>query len=294
VLVQFEDFRNERAYALLARYRDRYLCFNDDIQGTGAMTVGGLIGALRAKGLGFKDILTQRILIVGAGSAGIGVANSISTFMIKQGAVDIADTASRIWLVDQRGLLTSARDPASILPGQEDYLRPEKDMESLSILEVIHQVQPHILLGLSGFPDLFTDDVCRAMASYQDKPIIFPMSNPSSKAEASAERVFRCTDGRAVFASGSPFEDVTLPSGRVCISNQANNMFIFPGLGQGAILGNCQRVSDGMLMAASEALASHLSEEDLAMGMVYPKIGDIREVGGAIAGGIMILWVVVS
>ena len=125
---------------------------------------------------------------------------------------------------------------------------------------------------------MFTEEICREMAKINEKPVIFAMSNPSSKAECTAETAFRCTEGRALFASGSPFDDVTLPSGRQCLSNQANNMFIFPGLGLGAVLGKCRVVSDAMILIASEALASVMSEEDLAVGMVYPKIEDIRKV----------------
>ena len=240
--------------------------------------MAGVMCALRSKGLSFEDMASQRILIVGAGSAGIGVASSLSMAMQKHSRVTAAEAAKSFWLVDQCGLLTSARAPNALLPGQSEFTRGEGHLEGSSLVEVIKAVKPHVLLGLSGVGGLFTEEVCRLMAASQESPIIFPMSNPSAKAECTAEVAFRCTQGRAIFASGSPFDDVTLPDGTFCRANQANNMFIFPGLGLGAVIGRCKKVSDAMLMASAEALANFLSVEDLQKGHVYPVITDIRKV----------------
>eukprot|EP01041_Mallomonas_annulata_P003236 gene3236-6404_t len=287
VLVQFEDFQNERAVALLNKYRYKYLCFNDDIQGTGAMTVAGLMCALRAKGLQPKDLLQQRIVVAGAGSAGIGVVNSIAMAMRHLGASEY-QIKSCFWLIDRKGLLTTGRDEDSLLPGQKEFLRSENKFEGLSLLETVKKVKPHILLGLSGIGGIFTEEICIEMAKVNEKPIIFPMSNPSSNAECTATTAFKSTNGRAIFASGSPYDDVVLSNGTVCKANQANNMFIFPGLGQGSILGKCRFISDNMLMAATKALSQYMSPEDVKKGIVYPSVYDIRKVSLKIAVAVII------
>eukprot|EP00607_Mallomonas_marina_P002851 CAMPEP_0182428456 /NCGR_PEP_ID=MMETSP1167-20130531/23041_1 /TAXON_ID=2988 /ORGANISM="Mallomonas Sp, Strain CCMP3275" /LENGTH=476 /DNA_ID=CAMNT_0024611391 /DNA_START=368 /DNA_END=1798 /DNA_ORIENTATION=+ len=287
VLIQFEDFQNERAVKLLEKYREKYLCFNDDIQGTGAMTVAGLMCGLRSKGLDVKDLMSQKIVVAGAGSAGIGVVQSITMAMKRLGATD-EEAQACFWILDREGVLTRERETKDLLPGQREYLRPEREQEGLSILEIVRTVKPQILLGLSGTSGIFTDEVLTEMGRINEQPIIFPMSNPSSKAECTAETAFRCTEGRAIFASGSPFDDVTLSNGRLCKANQANNMFIFPGLGQGAILGKCHKISDDMLMEAAETLAKFIPSEDAKLGVVYPSVSDIREVSINIATAVII------
>jgi malic enzyme len=284
VLVQFEDFQNERAVKLLKKYRHERLCFNDDIQGTGTVTVAGILCALRAKGLSVGDLVDQRIVIVGAGSAGIGVAHSILQCMQRHG-LSQSEARKLFYFLDSKGLMTTKRLEKSraLLPGQEDFLREETEAEGFSLLEVVKFAKPQIILGLSCVPGLFTPDVCREMAKINDRPIIFPMSNPLSKAECTAQSAFENTDGKAIFASGSPFADVTLQNGKVCYTNQANNMFIFPGVGLGAVLGKCEVVSDEMLMVAAETLANSMSSEDLAVGKVYPNVKDIRKVSRSIA-----------
>mmetsp|Transcript_3328 Transcript_3328/g.5209 ORF Transcript_3328/g.5209 Transcript_3328/m.5209 type:complete len:604 (-) Transcript_3328:144-1955(-) len=295
VLVQFEDFQNERAVALLNKYRNKRLCFNDDIQGTGAVTVSGIICTLRARGLEFKDLINDRIVILGAGSAGIGVATALLNYMVIRCGVTHEEAAKRFWLVDDKGLLTRAREgqedeatgKGRLFPGQKSYLRPEVEQEGAQLMEVVQSIKPTILLGLSGVGGLFTEEICREMGKHNKKPVIFAMSNPSDNAECSAETAFRATEGRAIFASGSPFDDVTLPDGRICKSNQANNMFIFPGLGLGAVLGYCKVISDGMILSASEALAEHLDEEEVRQGMVYPDVETIRDVSLDIAVAVL-------
>ena len=278
-LIQFEDFNNENALTLLKRYRDKCLCFNDDIQGTGAMALAGLLGALRVVGKKDEDLGSQKILIVGAGTAGLGVASSIRYGMEKLGLSFDAASAN-FYLFDDKGLLGSGRK--DLAPAQVSFCR--KDLQDkLSIEQVVDLVKPSIIMGLSGQPQLFSEAAIRKMASYQDKPIIFPLSNPTDRAECTAEQAFKWTDGRAVFASGSPFEPVKLDNGTMCYPNQANNMFIFPGLGLGAISCLAKGVSDSMLYAAAVSLAANLNPELIRDGRIFPKLEDIRTVSQRIA-----------
>ena len=228
--MQFEDIANERAVALLEKYRHHRLCFNDDIQGTGATCVAGLLCALRRMGKNTSDICKQRFVVVGAGSAGIGVADSIVASMVKAGMAE-EDARTQFYFVDDKGLLTARRahSPESLLPGQAKFLQADADKEGASLLETIRLVKPTALLGLSGVSGLFSEEICAEMGSLNEHPIIFPMSNPISKAECTAETAFTATQGRAIVASGSPFDDVTLSDGTVCRPSQANNMYsIFP------------------------------------------------------------------
>lgn len=282
VLVQFEDIQNERAVALLQKYRNTHLCFNDDIQGTGAMTVAGIMCSLRTKGLPLHELVNQRFVVVGAGSAGIGVVNSLAMSMRKLGASE-EKIRSCFHFVDQKGLMTAARNLATLSPGQDQYLRPEKHLEGVSLLKTIQEFRPHVLLGLSGAGGVFTEEICREMSRINTQPVIFPMSNPVSKAECNFEVAFKATNGSVIFASGSPFPNITLDNGEMYYSNQANNMFIFPGLGLGAIVAKCSKVSDGMLIASSEALAKCIPEEDVKRGVVYPRVDTIRDVSRKIA-----------
>ena len=284
-LVQFEDFANERAVKLLAKYRHDRLCFNDDIQGTGATTVGGILCAVRAKGGDVSDICKQTFVVVGAGSAGIGVAKSILQSMVKYG-LSIDEARKRFYFVDDKGLLTTERiknGTENLLPGQLEFLQDQPSEEGSTLIDTIRLAQPSVILGLSGVGGLFTEEICTEMGKINDQPIIFPMSNPSSKAECSAEVAFNATEGRAIFASGSPFDNVTLPNGKVCITNQANNMFIFPGLGLGVVLAKAKYISDEMLMVTAEALAKFVSPSEVASCKVYPDVDDIRSVSKSIA-----------
>jgi malic enzyme len=198
-LVQFEDIQNERAVALLKKYKQKRLCFNDDIQGTGAVTVAGVICALRCKGLEFKDLANERIVILGAGSAGIGVASALLNYMVLRCNLTKEQAAERFWLVDDKGLLTKMRLPSAdgtpgrvkLFPGQDRYLREETAMEGASLLDVVKTAKPTILLGLSGAGGTFTEEVCTEMGKNNDRPIIFAMSNPSSKTECTAEQAFK-------------------------------------------------------------------------------------------------------
>jgi len=273
VLVQFEDFSNANAYPLLHHYRHKQLVFNDDIQGTGAVALGGIYSALRIQKKEAKAITEQRVVCLGAGTAGLGVTFALLNGMKKNG-LSHEEATKNFSLVDNLGLISSNR--AGITTGQAVFAR--KDMEDgLSLLEVVKRVKPTILLGLSGIGGLFTEEVIKEMAKHVEKPIVFPLSNPTDRAECSAEHAFLWTKGQAIFASGSPFKPVQL-DGKTYYPSQGNNMFIFPGIGLGAVATHSKRVSTTMFATAAEVLSSCVSEETLARGQVYPDVNHIRDV----------------
>lgn len=283
-VLQWEDFLKGNAIAQLARFRDRLCTFNDDIQGTAAVVVAGLYGALRITGQSMRD---QRIVLGGAGASAQGIAALIVGAMRDEGLSD-AEARSRISTVDSRGLVTTAR------PALEEfkalYARPHDEIAAYScanrdcvtLEETIRNVKPTILIGTSGTPGLFGEPVVRAMAAVNERPIVFPLSNPTSKSECTALEAIVWSDGRAVVATGSPFAPVTY-GGRTFRIGQGNNAFIFPGVGLGLWLGRVRRVTDEMFLDAARALASMVSDADLADGAVYPTLGRIRECSHAVA-----------
>lgn len=282
-VVQFEDFQTSHAHSLLERYRHEHLVFNDDIQGTAATALAGLVGGLKVRGLPPSALVREKIVLTGAGSAGIGVATQILKAMEKHGLKQ-EDAARNFWILDKDGLITRARPN---LPSHVHlFARSEAETEGMSLLNVVKRVRPTCLMGLSTVGGLFTDEVLTEVGKHCEKPMIFPMSNPTSSSECTAENAQRCTQGRAIFASGSPFQNVEL-DGKTCASSQANNMYIFPGLALGAFLGKTGVVSDGMLMAASEALSKLLTEEELAKGSVYPDLKNIRRISLFMALSVM-------
>ena len=274
VLIQFEDFGNRNAFRLLEKYRDRIPCFNDDIQGTGAVALAGIIGALRITG---GKLSEQRLLFLGAGEAGIGTADMFVTALAEEG-ISAEDARKQCWFVDTQGLLTSDRE--NIADHKLRYARKLAPVESF--LEAIQTIRPTAILGLSGQPGSFPKEVIEAMAEINERPIIFALSNPTSKAECTAEQAYRWSDGRAIFASGSPFDAVKIGDRRL-VPGQGNNVYIFPGVGLGAIVSHSRRVTNEMFLAAANSLAKQVSESDLAMGNVYPPLARIREVSAKIA-----------
>ena len=283
VLIQFEDFSSNHALTLLETYRRNQLCFNDDIQGTGATAVAGVLSALRGAGARLSE---QRIMIVGAGSAGTGVAVTLLQAMITEsdGALDSDGASDRFVMLDEHGLLGDGRQGLDM----HQALFQHHDMEDgLTIEQTVDAFQPTILLGLSGCAGLFTEPAIRSMASACEQPIIFPLSNPTSKSECSAEQAVQWSEGRCIFASGSPFDPVQY-DGRTISTSQCNNMFIFPGLGLGAVLSKSTRVSQNMLQASSLALADSLTDEERSLGQVFPSVNRIRDVSARVAAGVML------
>ena len=273
-LLQLEDFGNCNAFRLLKKYRDTLCLFDDDIQGTGAVALSGLLAALRITGGNLAD---QRVLFFGAGQAGIGIGNTIAAAMIDQG-LPIEQSHSNCWFFDTKGLLVDSRQ--DIPTQKQPFAHDHAPMTSLS--DAIRQLQPTALIGCAGQGGAFTEDVVRLMASQQERPIIFALSNPTTKAECTARQAYEWSDGRAVFASGSPFEPVQLDN-RTFVPGQGNNAYIFPGVGLGASLARSRRVTDEMFLAAARVLAGLVTDEDLDLGRVYPGLSQIREVSARIA-----------
>ncbi len=274
VLIQFEDFGNINAFRLLDKYSDKVKCFNDDIQGTGAVALSGIMGALRISG---GKLSEQRLLFLGAGEAGIGTADSFVAALVEEG-IPIDEARKQCWFVDTQGLLNSNRE--NIAPHKQRFARDLPPIDNF--LEAVNTLKPTVILGLSGQPGSFPKEVIEAMAAINKHPIIFALSNPTSKAECTAEEAYRWSKGRAIFASGSPFDSVKY-GGKTHVPGQGNNVYIFPGVGLGAIVSGSRKVTDEMFLAASHSLASQVSEADLAMGCVYPSLMRVREVSAKIA-----------
>ena len=273
-LVQLEDFGNRNAFRLLQKYRDQLCLFDDDIQGTGAVALSGLLAALRISG---GKLSEQRILFYGAGQAGIGIGTTIVAAMIKQGASSEQAHGS-CYFFDSRGLLTSQRDeiPPQKLPFAHEH--PPID----DFAEAIRVLQPTAIIGCAGQPGVFTQQIVESMSQLNKRPIVFALSNPTIKAECTAQQAYEWSEGRVIFASGSPFEPVHFGS-NTYVPGQGNNAYIFPGVGLGAVVSHSRRVTDEMFLAASQILADQVGDEDLAMGRVYPALSRIREVSALIA-----------
>jgi len=274
VLVQFEDFATENALRLLDRYRNRICTFNDDIQGTAAVVLAGLLSATRITGRPLKH---QKILFYGAGAAASGIANLIVSAMQAEGLSE-EQSRGNCWFVDSKGLVVKSRTDLAEhkKPYAHDY------PFSADLLGSIQALRPTALIGVSAQQGSFTPPVLRALAEINDQPIIFALSNPTSKSECTAEQAYAGTDGRCVFAAGSPFGPV-VHKGRTYVPGQGNNSYIFPGLGLGVIAAGAHRVTDAMFDAAARTLAATLTEESLAQGLIYPPLASIREVSLGIA-----------
>lgn len=274
VLVQFEDFATENALGLLARYRDRLCTFNDDVQGTAAVALAGLYSAARVTEV---PLTGQKLLFLGAGSAATGIADLVTGAMHSDG-LSLEDARSRCWFFDSKGLVVKSR--TDLQAHKIPYAHQHEGTASL--LEAIRSIRPTVLLGLSTQGGAFTEAVLRLMAELNPRPIIFALSNPTSKSECTAAEAYRHTDGRAVFASGSPFEPVEL-NGRRFVPGQGNNAYIFPGLGLGVLVTGARRVTDAMFHAAAQTLAGIVSPDSLEQGLLYPPVREIRSVSAHIA-----------
>jgi malate dehydrogenase (oxaloacetate-decarboxylating)(NADP+) len=275
-LIQFEDFTNDHAFYLLEKYRHQMLCFNDDIQGTGAVALAGLLGALRIAGGKLED---QKIVFLGAGTAAVGIANMIVAGIVEESGIRPEEARKQLWFLDSKGLITTRRGD-TLKAHKIPYAR---DMEFIPTLtEVIRKVKPTVLMGLSGQANSFTETVIKEMARHVKRPIIFALSNPTSKAECTARQAYTWTDGKAVFASGSPFEPVE-HKGQMYVPGQGNNMFIFPGVGLGLVACGAKKVTDSMFYTAARTLAKRVTDTDLHQGTVYPGLKRIRQITESIA-----------
>lgn len=277
VLLQFEDFATENAIRLLERYRDRICCFNDDVQGTAGVVLTALLSACRVKGERLQD---QRLLFLGAGASAAGVAHLIVSAMVREGLSE-ADARMRIWFTDSKGLVTAGRD--DLAPHKQPFAHPHPPIADFA--GAVDALLPTGIIGLSTQGGAFTEPIVRAMAATNERPIIFALSNPTSSAECTAEQAYRWTDGRALFASGSPFAPVE-QDGRRLVPGQANNAYIFPGLGLGVVLSRATRVTDAMFHAAARVVAESVSDAALAEGTLLPPLETIREISVRIAGAV--------
>ncbi|WP_144210753.1 NAD-dependent malic enzyme [Shewanella donghaensis] len=282
-LIQFEDFAQKNAMPLLERYKDRFCTFNDDIQGTAAVTVGSLLAACKAAE---TQLCKQRVAFLGAGSAGCGIAEAIVAQMVAEGISD-EQARSQVFMVDRWGLLLD--NMPNLLDFQHKLSQKTVNVEKwdgvsdhISLLNVVNNAKPTVLIGVSGAPGLFTEEIIRAMHSHCERPIVFPLSNPTSRVEATPKDVLHWTNGQALVATGSPFEPVVI-DGETFEIAQCNNSFIFPGIGLGILAGGATRVSDGMLMASSRALAECSPLGQNGTGSLLPKLEDIQQVSKYIA-----------
>jgi malate dehydrogenase (oxaloacetate-decarboxylating)(NADP+) len=277
-LIQFEDFATENALTLLERYRDRVCCFNDDIQGTAAVTLAALFSAGRIAG---QPLAGQRVMFLGAGAAATGIANLLVAAKVREG-VPQAEARRHIALVDRHGLVTAGdRNLSRFKQPYAHEVPPQPDL-----LSAVEALQPTALVGVSGQAQGFTEPVIRAMSRINARPIILPLSNPTSCSECTADQAYTWSAGRAVFASGSPFGPVLL-NGTQYTPSQSNNAYIFPGVGLGVMLCRASRVTDSMFFAAARTLASLVTEGALAEGRLFPPLGEIRRVSAAIAVEVM-------
>jgi len=274
VLIQFEDFANQQAFHLLHKYRDKICVFNDDIQGTAAVALAGLFSAMRTTGGKLSD---QKLLFLGAGEAATGIADLVVSAMMAEGLSE-AEARLRVWLVDSRGLVVKNR--AGLTEHKRRYAHEHAPVGDF--LTAIRTLKPTAIIGVAAVGGTFTPEVLATMAQLNKQPIIFALSNPTSKAECSAEEAYRHTGGRALFACGSPYDPVTL-DGKTFVPRQGNNSYIFPGVGLGAIVSGTRLVTDEMFMAAAHTLADLVSEADIKQGSLYPALPRIREVSVQIA-----------
>ena len=276
-LIQFEDFANRNAFRLLERYRDRVCTFNDDIQGTGATALAGLYSALR---ITRSTLPEQRILCLGAGEAATGICNSVVSALVDEGLPQ-DEARRRCWLYDVRGLVVAGR--TDLGEEQRAYAHEHAPLDDFAA--AVNALRPTAIIGAAGVGGTFTKAVIGSMARINRRPIVFALSNPTSKSECTAEQAYAWSAGRALFACGSPFDAVTF-KGKTYVPRQSNNSYIFPGVGLGVIASGARRVTDEMFLAAARALARQTSKADLAQGSLFPPLARIRDVSAHIAAAV--------
>ncbi|XP_073445761.1 NADP-dependent malic enzyme [Dendrobates tinctorius] len=274
-LIQFEDFANANAFRLLNRYRNQYCTFNDDIQGTASVAVAGLLAALRITKNKLSD---HTILFQGAGEAAMGIADLIVMAMEKEGKLT-NEAIKKIWMVDSKGLIVKGR--SSLTHEKERFAQPHAEMKNLE--DVVKEIKPTALIGVAAIGGAFTEQIIKDMAVVNKRPIIFALSNPTSKAECTAEQCYRLTEGRGIFASGSPFDPVTLPDGQTLYPGQGNNSYVFPGVALGIVTCGVRHISDDIFLTTAEVIAKEVSDKHLKEGRLYPPLQTIQEVSVKIA-----------
>lgn len=266
-LIQFEDFLTPNAYKLLDEYREKILCFNDDIQGTAAVTLSGVYAATRINKHDFKDL---RIMFLGAGSAATGIGDLLVE-AFKEAGLSEEDARARLRFADRKGLVVSSRN--DLAPHNMPYAH---DLEPMDFIAAVKDFKPHILIGATGSPGTFSQEVIETMSSFNERPAIFALSNPTSRAECTAEQAYEWSKGKAIFTSGSPFDEVVY-EGKTLKPGQGNNAYIFPGIGLGAIACRAKKISDQMFLVSAMTLANMVSEENLETATLFPPLTDIRE-----------------
>ncbi len=274
VVIQFEDFANHNAFRLLQRYRDRIPTFNDDIQGTAAVALAGILSGLRITG---SKLGEQTLLFQGAGEAATGIAELVVAAMVAEG-LDQASARQRCWLFDSQGLVVAQR--TGLAAHKLPFAHAHEPAGTL--LEAVQALKPTAIIGVAAVGGAFTEAIVRTMAAINTRPMVFALSNPTSKSECTAEQAYQWSDGRALFACGSPFPSVTL-GGKTFVPRQGNNSYIFPGMGLGLILSRASRVTESMFMAAARTLAAQVTAADLAQGSLFPPLKNVRDVSAQIA-----------
>lgn len=275
VLIQFEDFGNANAFRLLNRWKDKSLCFNDDIQGTACVALTGFYSAMRVTGGKLAD---QRVLFLGAGEAATGIANLIAEAIVDETGMSIEEARKRCFLFDSKGLVTASR--TGLVSHKKEFAHEAEPAESF--LQAVQQLRPTAIVGVAALPNAFDSMVIGEMSRINERPIIFALSNPTSKAECTAEMAYQFSEGRALFASGSPFDKVEY-NGKTFVPRQGNNAYVFPALGRAATFVKSKTMPTGMFLAASRKLADLVTEEDLERGSLYPALSEIRPISESIS-----------
>jgi len=274
ICIQWEDFAGTNAIKILSKYRDKVCCFNDDIQGTASVIDSGLLTACRISGIPLEE---HRFLFLGAGAAAVGIAD-LMTKVLMQSGMSKEDALSRFWLFDRKGMVSRSRKDL------EEHKLPfaNNDLECDDFLEAIRIVKPTAILGLSTIKGAFTKEIVEQMSKLNERPIIFPCSNPTSHSECTAEEAYSWSNGKAIFASGSPFPPVKI-GGKTFFPSQGNNVYIFPAVGLAVLATKAKRVTDEMFIAALHSLSNQVSDGDIANGIVFPPVQNIRKVAEKIA-----------